>query len=238
MKGCFDKKVMDQVDHIITSDRRISDLVDIKNQNTLRKPPKKPIFGISYRMGAGGEFFLFLLLAHDSPLWEQRPLACWHPEYHTLFKQVRNKIPIHITHSAINFYIRDVTIPLIYIDCNLDYLIRLRKSKGKAIDIVNWKRADDILLDDDEELPLYKDDRKLYTNVINYFDPATGYYELCKTLQMTPDFYFYCWAWAGYLTWQLRYIKNKQDGVKVLNTINNLKLQLPKGYNGWTYKNF
>ena len=35
--------------------------VDIKNQNTLRKSPKKPIFGISYRMGAGGEFFLFLL---------------------------------------------------------------------------------------------------------------------------------------------------------------------------------
>ena len=30
------------------------------------------------------------------------------------------------------------------------------KFKGKAIDIVNWKRVDGILLDDDEELPLYK----------------------------------------------------------------------------------
>ena len=37
MKGDFDKKVMDQVDHIITSDRRISDLVDIKNQKEVIK---------------------------------------------------------------------------------------------------------------------------------------------------------------------------------------------------------
>ena len=233
MKGDFDKDTMQAIDELEVKKAK---WVQINKPDY--KPLGRPAFGVVYSMGAAGEFFLFLLLAHKSPLWKQRLLCCWTPEYHTLFRMVRNKIPVHITHSADNFYIRDTTIPLIRIDCDIEYIKRLRKTKGEILNILAWERTKDVLIDDDDELPLYKDDRKLYTNIIKYFDPATGYYELCKTLQMTPDFNFYCWAWAGYLTWQLRYIKNKQDGVKVVNTINNLKSQLPKGYNGWTYKNF
>ena len=55
---------------------------------------------------------------------------------------------------------------------------------------------------------------------------------------ITPDINFYCWAWIGYLLWQTRYIKNKEDSDRIKNTIANLKARLPKGYNGWTYKNF
>ncbi|MBT7236262.1 MAG: hypothetical protein HN866_01670 [Gammaproteobacteria bacterium] len=203
-------------------------------------PSKKPSFAIAFRVAAGGEFFSFLLLAHNSTLWKQRPLCCWHPEYHTIFRKVRNNTPICIIHSSENLYLRDTSIPIIHLDCDLDFLIRLRQVKGKAIHSKNWRmwqnkgnhKAD-------TELAIYKEkDRKVFSNTINYFDPTKNYYDLCNTLKMTPDINFYCWAWIGYLLWQTRYIKNKEDSDRIKNTIANLKARLPKGYNGWTYKNF
>ena len=77
-----------------------------------------------------------------------------------------------------------------------------------------------------------------YDIIIEYFNPTNRYYELCKLLKMEPDLNFYCWAWVGYLTWQKVFLKSDNSKNKINKTIKYLKQELPKGYSGWTYKNF
>ena len=225
----------------IVVDRIIKD-ADIIAKNTILPkyiPTESPKFCVAYRAGAAGEFFSFLILAHESPLWKQRPLCCWLPEYNTLWKSVRNNIAAHKTHSAVNFYIRDKSIPIIHLVCDIPYLTRLRPNKARllrgvdALKDYNIRKGHiDYFLED------YEDHTNVYDVEINYFNPTDNYYDLCKVLKMKPDINFYCFAWLGYLVFTKVFIKNSRDMNMVDNTIKKLKKELPKGYNGWTYKNF
>ena len=232
LKELFNKSVVQNI--IYDSNKIVKNIIIPKYIPT--KPPK---FCVAYRAGAAGEFFSFLILAHESPLWKQRPLCCWLPEYNTLWKSVRNNIAVHKTHSAVNFYIRDKSIPIIHLVCDIPYLTRLRPNKARllrgvdALKDYNIRKGHiDYFLED------YEDHTNVYDVEINYFNPTDNYYDLCKVLKIKPDFNFYCYAWLGYLVFTKVFIKNNRDMAMLDNAIKKLKSQLPEGYNACTNKNF
>ena len=232
LKELFNKSVVQNIIH--DSNKIVKNTIIPKYIPT--KPPK---FCVAYRAGAAGEFFSFLILAHESPLWKQRPLCCWLPEYNTLWKSVRNNIAAHKTHSAVNFYIRDTSIPIVHLICDIPYLTRLRPNKAKLLRGVDALKDYNIRKGHiDWFLEDYEDHTNVYDVEIDYFNPTDNYYKLCSVLKMKPDINFYCFAWLGYLVFTKVFIKNSRDMNMVDNTIKKLKKELPKGYNGWTYKNF
>ena len=192
-----------------------------------------------YPPGAGGEFLSFLLMAHDSTLWKQKPLCCFLPEYSSINNWFRNGSPFDIIHDA-NFKKRAGEL-VINISCDRKYLTELKEVKAKSIESKSIQALLDFDADDLWNQSLIKDiliTEDKHTIIIDYFNPSENYNELCKLLKIKPDFHFYCWAWVGYLTWQKVFLKSDYSKNKLNNTIKHLKNHLPKGYNRWTYKNF
>ena len=221
------------------------ELLNLEQINkSVQKTYSKWVAEVIFAPITGGEFFQLLLQAHNSKLWVQKPLCCFTPEYQSHLQLYWTQAPFNTVHDIERVKKDSDIYTLIYLSCeDKEYIEELRKWKTAAIKTPAFDAIRNFTkIKNDSWYRSMTDDLgtqiKYYDIVIEYFNPTNRYYELCKLLKMEPDLNFYCWAWIGYLTWQKVFLKSDTSKNKINKTIKYLKQELPKGYSGWTYKNF